>query len=80
MKNEVKRDLSAIKNVFIERIHDLMLEKNNMSISKLARETGLPNGSLSNWLLGYRTIQIDSLCVLANYFGVTTDYLLGREN
>ena len=66
------------QDIFIERLKDLMLEHglNQMSLSK---ETGIPQQTISGWLVGARMIKIDALCILADYFDVTTDYLLGRE-
>ena len=73
MKNKEK-----LQNVFVERLKELLQEK-GINQAKLSKETKIPQQSISSWITGVRTIQIDSLCVLADYFGVTTDYLLGRE-
>lgn len=67
-----------IKQAFIERLKGLMIEK-NINQSKLSRETHIPQQSISSWLNGDSLVQIDSLVVLAEYFSVTTDYLLGIE-
>ena len=73
MKNKEK-----LQNVFVERLKELLQEK-GINQAKLSKETNIPQQSISSWITCVRTIQIDSLCILADYFGVTTDYLLGRE-
>lgn len=73
MKNK-----EALQKIFIERLKDLLKEK-GITQAKLSKDTKIPQQSISAWLVGVRTIQVDSLCILADYFGVTTDYLLGRE-
>lgn len=72
------KDLNC-KEIFAERLKDLIAEKglNNQKLSDL---TGIPRTSISNWLNGRRTVQIEALAKIALYFGVTTDYLLGIEN
>ena len=67
------------KEVFKERLKELIAEKglNNQKLSDL---TGIPRTSISNWINGRRTVQIEALVQLALFFGVTTDYLLGLEN
>ena len=68
-----------IQAVFAERLRELMQEK-SLSQSALSVDTAIPVTSINGWLLQKRTIQIDALCKLADYFGVSVDYLLGREN
>ncbi len=67
------------KKIFAERLKDLIDEKglNNQQVSD---KTGIPRTSISNWVNGRRTVQIEALVQLALFFGVTTDYLLGLEN
>lgn len=67
------------KEIFKERLKDLIDEKglNNQKLSEL---TGIPRTSISNWLNGRRTVQIEALVKIALFFGVSTDYLLGLED
>ncbi len=67
------------KVIFAERLQDLIRE-NGLNIQKLSDLTGIPRTSISNWLNGRRTVQIEPLVTLALYFKVSTDYLLGIEN
>lgn len=61
----------------VERIKLLANEK-KMTISELERKTDLGNGTISRW--DARTPGIDKLQKVADYFDVSTDYLLGRSD
>ena len=50
------------------------------SLRNLAREIGVSDASICRWENGVNDITGDSLIALANFFGVTTDYLLGLED
>lgn len=55
-------------------------EKNNLSQLELAKRLGIPNQNISNYERGFRHPDFDTLNMIADYFGVTTDYLLGRTD
>ena len=61
---------------FAERLKELRLEK-GITQDKLAAETGLSQAALANWENGRRSPTAAAVIVLAKYFNVTTDYLLG---
>lgn len=61
---------------FTERLKELRLEK-GITQDKLAEETGLSQAALARWENGLRSPAAYALVILAKYFGVTTDYLLG---
>jgi len=67
------------KEIFKERLKELIAEKglNHQTLSDL---TGIPRTSISNWVNGRRTPQMEALVQLALFFKVSTDYLLGLEN
>lgn len=48
----------------------------NITIAALERECGLGNATIKKW--GISTPSGDKLAKVADYFNVTTDYLLGR--
>lgn len=73
------RTIEEISNVFFDRFNDLMKE-NNLTISALARKTGIPRTTLNNYALKKVFPKIESLDCLAEFFKVTIDYLVGREN
>ena len=47
--------------------------------SELARETGINANTLANYEKGTRQASYETLILLADYFNVTVDELLGRE-
>ncbi|MDE6691200.1 MAG: helix-turn-helix domain-containing protein [Clostridia bacterium] len=65
--------------VFSERLKELRCER-NLSQVQLAKETGLSKSAIAFWEVGARIPNAQALIVLAKYFEVTTDYLLGISN
>lgn len=63
------------KDVFVE-----LLQKNKVSAYKLSKETGIPQSVISYWKSGAKMPSSDNLAKLSQYFGVSTDYLLGRTD
>ena len=68
-----------VKEKFQIRLKELMKFK-NLNITKLSEKTNIPKNTISNWLNGKRTIQIDSLALLADFFNVSVGYMLGKED
>ena len=66
------------KRVFADRLQDL-IKASDKGIRTLAKEIGISTGLLSNYQNGSAEAGIDKLLKIANYFNVTTDFLLGRE-
>ena len=60
-----------------ERI-DALIKERGLNISRLARETGINRFSVQQWKRGDFKPSLDALTVLADYFGVTLDWLAGR--
>ena len=60
-------------------IFEKLLKVNKVSVYKVAKEAGIPYSSLSEWKAGRSTPKPDKLSKIAEYFGVTVDYLLGRD-
>ena len=58
-----------------ERILELMQER-NVKAAQLTREIPLTNGLITQWKKGLQKPSTDAVVKIANYFGVTTDYLL----
>ena len=65
--------------IFAERLKDLREEK-NLSMQALARELKVSSSSVFAWESGKTDIKATQLKLLAQYFKVSTDYLLGLEN
>lgn len=65
--------------VFSERLKELRIEK-GLSIQALAKQTGLSSSSLCRWENKQAEIKASEIVVIAKFFGVTADFLLGLEN
>jgi len=66
-------------NKFVERLKELIAETDKQQ-TQICKELNIKKQVLSNWKTGYCEPNIDQIIMLADYFGVTTDYLFGREN
>jgi len=53
-------------------------KQRNVTQEELAAQLGVTAAAVSKWENGYTLPDILMLCALADYFGVTTDDLLGR--
>lgn len=54
-------------------------ERNNLSQIELSKKIGLSNVTLSQYEKGVRKPDIQTLALIAQFFNVSTDYLLGNE-
>ncbi|EQB34879.1 Cro/Cl family transcriptional regulator [Virgibacillus sp. CM-4] len=61
----------------VERIKKLCDEK-KVSFAEVERSTGISNGQIRRW--DKSSPKIDNVTKVANYFDVSTDYLLGRTD
>ncbi|MHC5407295.1 helix-turn-helix domain-containing protein [Listeria seeligeri] len=64
--------------MFGNRLSELR-KKKGMSQYKLADELGFSRGQIANYEQGSREPDYSTLLKIAEYFNVTTDYLLGKE-
>ena len=67
-----------MKNTFGKRLKELRTEK-GLSTLKLGKEIGVSDATISRWENGISNIKSEELIIVAQYFGVTADYLLGLE-
>ena len=65
--------------IFAERLKDLR-EENNLSMFALAKELKISTASIYRWENCQAEIKAGQLILLARFFGVSTDYLLGLED
>ncbi len=63
--------------MFYDRLKELC-KMRGVSITNVAKELGMSSGNLSKWKNG-GVPRGKSLTALAEYFGVSTDYLLGTD-
>ena len=61
-----------------ERLYKLRKER-NMTLQSLYLQTGISMGALSAYETGRYAPALENLCKLADFYGVSLDYLLGRE-
>ena len=65
--------------IFCERLKELRDEKELLQ-KDLAIILGTTNSSVCDWETGRHQPDYEMLVKIADYFGVTTDYLLGRTD
>ena len=65
--------------IFAERLKELRLEK-NLSLKDLAKGIGTSDVAISRWENELRIPNIENLYLIAKFFGVSADYLIGLEN
>ena len=78
---ECDKFLEALKEkdypIYIDKIAMLMVE-NNETQTDLANATGATRCQVANWLSCRSRLDIESLIKIADHYGKTTDWLLGR--
>lgn len=65
--------------IFAERLKELRTEK-GLSIQALSKEVKIGVASICRWENCQADVKGAQLVILAKYFDVTTDYLLGLED
>lgn len=63
----------------MNRLRALRLEKNE-SLEKIAKYLNVTVQTISNYETGKRDMTPDTIIKLANYYDVSTDYLLGKSD
>ncbi len=61
-------------------VFEQLLQKYSISAYKVAKEAGVTQTALSNWKSGRSTPTAKTLQKIADYFGVTIDYLMTGDN
>ena len=65
--------------IFAERLRELMKE-HGLNQVKLAEKVGVKQSAISAWLLKKKEPSVTSLWLLADYFGIKIDNLVGRKD
>ena len=68
-----------MKNLFAERLSNL-LKEHNLSKRALADKLGISATSISDWTNGKIQPTAEIIYIVAKYFCVSADYLLGLED
>ncbi|MBQ8658717.1 MAG: helix-turn-helix transcriptional regulator [Clostridia bacterium] len=63
---------------FSERLKELRFER-GLSQAELSKATGLGQSAIAYWETEQRVPNAQAVIILARYFNVTTDYLLGEQ-
>jgi len=66
-------------NLFVERLKELLSESGKMQ-KDICIDLNISRQKLSKWKTSYNEPSIDEIIMIANYFKVSTDYLLGVED
>lgn len=66
-------------NYFSERLKELRTERGVGQV-QLAQSIGMSKGIISLWENGKREPNMSGLILLAQYFGVSVDYLVGLSD
>lgn len=66
-------------DIFASRFRSLIEESGKLQ-KDICNELGLSPSRFSNWKSGYAEPYYNELVLLADYFNVSTDYLLGRTD
>ncbi|MBR2855348.1 helix-turn-helix transcriptional regulator [Candidatus Saccharibacteria bacterium] len=56
-----------------------IIEKRGVNLSQIEREAGVPRSVLSRCLNGHTELCMKNAVLLANYFAVSVDYIIGRR-
>lgn len=59
-------------------IFERLLAEHNVTAYRVAKETGITTATFTSWKQGKYTPKQDKLQKIADYFGVSIDYLMGR--
>ncbi len=62
---------------FAERLKELI---GNESVNSFSKKIGIPQQTLSRYLLCQREIGLENLCKIADYFQEDLNYLTGRKD
>ena len=63
--------------IFAKRLKELIGDE---SVNSVAKKIGIPQATLSRYLLCQREIGLENLCKIADYFGESLDFLTGRKD
>lgn len=67
------------KNIMKAPILMKILEERGMA-NKISRATGISSGNISDWKKGKSAPNLEAITKIADYLGLSVDYLLGRTD
>lgn len=78
-KSELTKDLGPVtENNYVKLKDNLkrLIKENNLNALKLSKATGVPNSTISDWLLGNSPKNIIQVKTIATYFNISIDELI----
>ena len=57
-----------------------LMKSENVTQTELAKEIGVAQSAVSAWVSGQKEPSLINLWLLADYFGVEIDFLVGRKD
>ena len=57
-----------------------LLQSKNISVYKVSKDTGINQATFSDWKTGRSVPRVDKLQKIADYFGVTLDFLINGNS
>ena len=72
-------NMCKVSEIFAEKLKELRNEK-GLSLKQLAREIGVSDVALGRWERKLQIPNIEMLDLIAKYFNVTPNFLLGYED
>lgn len=70
--------MNKVNEIFAERLTDLRKER-DLSLKELARQIGISDVAIGRWEKKLQVPNIIMLDLVAKYFNVSPNYLLGYE-
>lgn len=61
-------------------IYQRLCQEKGLTNYRVSKETGVSQSSLSEWKRGNSVPKYESMKKIADYFGVSVDYLLGKPD
>ncbi len=68
-----------VLKIFAKKLKEL-LKENNLNNSTFAAKCGIPRTTINSWTECKKIPKADALLVVAEFFNVSVDFLLGRED
>ena len=72
------KNVTTAAEIFATKIKELRISQ-GLSLKALGKAVGVSGVAIGRWERKTRIPTIETLILFANYFNVSTDYLLGRE-
>ncbi len=67
------------QEIFSSRLKEIRT-KNNLTLQELGKFLNVTKQTIGHWETGIRVPPLEKTCLLAEYFDVSIDYLVGRSD